>query len=131
MWYPIAWLQKPFSSLLRIVAGTDLRARLTKGSFWLSAGAACEHLFRLVRNIVLAKLLLLQDFGVVGIVLASVALLESFSEVGVQQAVIQNKSGNEPTFLNAAWWFAVSRAASICVFGYFIAPCVSAFYSNP
>lgn len=77
----------------------------------MAAGTLVERLVRLGRNMILARLIAPDQFGLMAIVLAVIGLFEALTEVGVAQAVIQNKKGDTPEFLNLAWWFGVARGS--------------------
>lgn len=112
-------------------ASGGLKARAARGSLWLGAGTGIEQALRLLRNMILARLLVPEAFGAMAIVLAVSALFESFTDVGIELSVIQNPRGEEPQYLNGAWWLSVSRAATLYGLVFFAAPWVARFYHNP
>jgi hypothetical protein len=81
----------------------------------LGGGTLFERLARLARNMVLARLIAPDQFGMMAIVLAVVALFEALLEDGIGQAVIQNERGNTPEFLNVAWWLSGIRSVLLFV----------------
>ena len=81
----------------------------------LAAGTLVERLARLGRNMLLARIIAPDQFGLMAIVLAVLALFEALTEVGVAQAVIQNERGTTPEFLNVAWWFGIARGVVVAV----------------
>ena len=68
----------------------------TVGSFGLSQG------LRLVMNIILARLLAPELFGIMVIVNSLRTGIELLSDVGIGQNVIYHKDGNDPEFYNTA-----------------------------
>ncbi len=127
---------KKFESLIpqnlkKLVTGGGLRARAARGGMWLGAATGAEQAMRFLRNMVLARLLAPEVFGAIAIVLAINTLLESFTDVGIETSIIQNPRGEEPTYLNAAWWLSVARASGIYALGFLGAPLLAAFYNNP
>ncbi len=87
-----------------------------------------EHAVRFLRNIILTRILMPEALGVMTIILAINAALESFTEVGVREAVVQHTHAEHPAFLNAAWWFASGRGASLCAVGFLLAFPLASFY---
>lgn len=111
--------------------GKGLKARIVRGGAWLGVGSVSEQSFRFVRNMILARLLAPSAFGTMAIVMSTASLLQAFSEIGVRESLIQNPSGSEPEYVNAAWWMAVCRALSIYSVLFVAAPWVAVFYGNP
>jgi O-antigen/teichoic acid export membrane protein len=116
------------ASISRVTTGDGLRAKATLGGAWLGVGSFVEQVSRFVRNLLLARLVAPSAFGAMAIVLSSSSLIGSLSDVGVWQAVIQNPRGGEDDYLNAAWWFGLSRAICIYAAVFVAAPWVAAFY---
>ncbi len=90
-----------------------------------------EHGLRFLRNMILARLLAPEVFGVMAIVLAITQAFETFTEIGIQTAIIQNPKGQERTYLNGAWWLAMARAVSLYVLACLGAPWIAQFYHHP
>lgn len=90
-----------------------------------------ERLARLGRNMLLARVIAPDQFGIMAIVLAVIALFDALTEVGVAQAVIQNKRGGTPEFLNIAWWFSLLRGVLIVAVSLPFIPAIASFYDQP
>lgn len=97
----------------------------------LAAGTLVERLARFGRNMVLTRIIAPDQFGLMAIVLATIALFEAITEVGVSQAVIQNRRGKLPEFLNVAWWINTVRGLAIFVIAAPLSPLIADFYSEP
>lgn len=97
----------------------------------MAVGTLVERLVRLGRNMILARLIAPDQFGLMAIVLAVIGLFEALTEVGVAQAVIQNKKGDTPEFLNLAWWFGVARGFTVAALALPLAPLVAGIYNLP
>ena len=94
-------------------------------------GSVFERGLRFVANMILARLLAPEQFGLMALVLASNGLFETLTEVGVRQSIIQNKKGDTAPFLNVAWWFNCARGCVLYAVGLIVAPYVAAFYGEP
>lgn len=111
--------------------GNSIKAKSTRGALVLVAGTFIERAMRLVRNMILARLLAPEDFGLMAIVLAVLMALESFTDAGVPWAIIQNKDGHKEEFLNVAWWVQAVRSVGLFVIVYLLAPVICKFYNEP
>ena len=87
-------------------------AKAFRGGQILAAGTVVDRLARLGRNMLLARLIVPDDFALMALTLAVIALFGAITEVGVAQAVIQNERGDTREFLNVAWWFGVTAGRS-------------------
>lgn len=106
-------------------------SRCLRGGAALAAGSIFERGMRFVVNMILARLLAPEQFGLMALVLAAIGLFETLTEMGVQQAVVQNKLGATTAFLNVAWWFSGIRGAVLYLIGIIAAPLVATFYAEP
>ena len=112
--------------------GTDnLFGRSARAGGILTAGSLAENGLRFIRNIILARLLAPEAFGLMAMVLASVAVIEAFSEVGLRQSVIQNRNGADEGFLNITWWISSVRGLFLFTIGFLAAPFICDFYGKP
>ena len=122
-------LSSSFKKAKALTSGNGLTARILRGGALISAGSAAEHALRFARNMILTRLLMPEALGVMAIILAINAALGSFTEVGIREAVIQHPDAENKQFLNAAWWFAFTRASLLFVIGAILTPFLTSFYS--
>ena len=87
----------------------SLRSRATRGTVWTALGYGGGQALRLVSNIVLTRLLFEEAFGVMALVWVFMQGLALFSDIGIGPSIIQNKRGDQPSFLNTAWTIQVGR----------------------
>ncbi|MDA8174667.1 MAG: oligosaccharide flippase family protein [Nitrospiraceae bacterium] len=106
-----------------------MRSLALKGGFWLGAGSGLEYGLRFLRNIILARLLVPESFGLMAIVLAVNTGLGAFTYIGINEAVIQSPDGGEETYLNAAWWLSLIRSVGLFALAVIALPWVVSFYS--
>lgn len=109
----------------------SIRSRAIRGGSVLAVGTTIERLARLARNMLLARLIAPDQFGTMALILAVTGLFAALTEVGIPQAVVQNKRGNTPEFLNVAWWFGVIRGVLVASAGVALSPVISAIYGLP
>ena len=121
----------PKLTKLDILTSNRLIARSLRGGAVLSFGTFLERGVRFLRNIALTRLLAPNQFGLMALVIASNGLFEVLTEVGIRWAVIQNKKGDTPEFLNAAFWFGAVRGTGLYLIGFFATPFIASFYQEP
>lgn len=117
-----------FGKTRSLLTGTSLKARFLRGSAWLAVGNIAEKILAFASKIILARLLMPQDLGVIVLIASITALFECMTEVGVKQCVIQNKDGGKSDFLNMAWWFSAVRGTVLFALAWMLAPLVCNFY---
>jgi len=112
-------------------AGNGLKGKVVRGSVWLGLANSLEQGLRLVRNMILARILAPDIFGVMAIVMAINIFFESFTEIGIKQAIIQSSQGERNSYLNSAWWVSVTRSVVLYFIAFIFAPVISSFYNLP
>jgi O-antigen/teichoic acid export membrane protein len=117
-------------SLGAILGGDSLKARVFRGGASLGSGSFIEQLFRLGRNMLLARLLAPEAFGTMAIILSITSVFQTLTDVGVREALIQNPRGAEEGHVGAAWWLAIGRSISLYSLLFLFAPLISRFYTN-
>jgi O-antigen/teichoic acid export membrane protein len=108
-----------------------LRRLALRGSAVETGGYAVTQVLRLVSNVVLSRLLFPEAFGLsalVTIILIGVTLL---SDVGLEPAVVQNRRGDDPRFLDTVWTLKVVRGALLWGLCSALAWPFAALYSEP
>jgi O-antigen/teichoic acid export membrane protein len=109
----------------------SLRERALRGSLWTIGAYGLHHGLRLAGNVVLARLLFPEAFGLM--TLASVFLqgLNMFSDLGLTPAIVQSRRGGDPRFLNTAWTLQVARGLVLWICACILAPVAAGFYGEP
>lgn len=110
---------------------SSLGTKALRGGRYLAVGTVIERLASLARNMLLARVIAPDHFGLMAITLAVMALFNAITEVGVAQAVIQDKRGHTPEFLNVAWWFGVVRGLLVAAVAIPLAGPIASFYEAP
>lgn len=86
---------------------------------------------RLVTNLVLARILLPDAFGLMAIVTTLRIGLEMLSDIGIGPSIIQNPRGSERGFLNTAWTIQVARGVLLWLIAIAIAWPAAAYFQKP
>lgn len=124
-------IAEAISRITSQLSGKSLRARFVRGGVVMGIGVGLGRGLQLVRYMILARLLVPAELGLMAIVLATTLAFEAVFQVGVRQSIIQNKRGAEAEYLNAAWWFQAVRGLVLFSVAFLAAPVVSRFYGKP
>ena len=119
-------IQKLKGSLL----SENLLGKSLRGGGILAVGSLIENLGRFVRNMILARLLAPEAFGLMATIISAVAMMEALTQVGMRQSTIQNKYGGEDGFLNTVWWISFLRGLCLYLISFFAAPYISAYFNQ-
>lgn len=87
----------------------SLRDRLLRAGGWVLAGHVLGQVLRLAGNLLLARLLAPQDFGLMQVGYMVMTGLHLFSDMGIVQSVVRSPHAEEPRFLHTAWTVHVVR----------------------
>ena len=113
-----------------LTPGNTLSQRVVHAGFWAFSLRIVDRLFGLIRSIILARLLVPEDFGLFGIALLAISVLDAFSQTGFQAALIQKKSDVKP-YLDTAWTVQVMRGFVLATILDATAPIVATFFNEP
>lgn len=105
----------------------SIKSKTMSGLFWTFAERCGAQLIGFVMSVVLARLLLPEEYGVISIVLVFINLCNVFVDSGFAQALIQNKDADDVDFSSVFYFsFAVSLLLYATLF--FASPYIAAFY---
>ncbi len=107
-----------------------LQDKAVSGLFWSGIGRFGSIALNFLSNLVLARLLLPDDFGTVGMLYVFIALSNEFVMAGFGTALIQKKNPTRMDYSSVFWW---NMAASVVLYGilFFSAPAIARFYALP
>jgi O-antigen/teichoic acid export membrane protein len=104
---------------------------LLKGAIWTIGAYGLGQVVRLATNVVLARLLAPELFGLMLIVNSLRTGIELLSDVGIAQNIVYHKNGNDPDFYNTAWTIQAIRSVLLWLVAVLIAVPVAHFYQSP
>lgn len=107
-----------------------LYKKALRGGIWVGASFALGKVLSTVQQIILARILIPEDFGVYGMALLAIASLEIFTQTGIKPALIQAKEVDEKT-LNTAWTFTIIRNLILFAGLQAFAPLAAWFFESP
>lgn len=107
----------------------NLRQKTITGSFWALAERFGYLTLQFVSNIVLARLLLPEDFGLIGILLIFVVISEVLVDSGFSTALVQRKN---ILSVDKSTVFYINLLLSfiIYIFLFFLSPTISDFFND-
>jgi O-antigen/teichoic acid export membrane protein len=112
-------------------AGTSLRRRTWRASIWTLAGFGGAQVLRLGSSLVMTRLLFPEAFGLMALMTVFTHGLQMLSDLGIGPSIVQNKRGDDPSFLNTAWTLQILRGAALWVMIALVAIPAAGFYHQP
>jgi O-antigen/teichoic acid export membrane protein len=109
---------------------TGIGGRMATGAVWMVLAKVVERSLGLVSTLVLARLLVPHDFGIVAMAMSFVALLELLSAFGFDVALIQRQT-TERHYWDTAWTFEVIIGSIIACAMVVGAPLAADFFNEP
>lgn len=107
-----------------------MSSRLASGALWMVLFKLVDRSLGLVSTLVLARLLMPRDFGIVAMATSLIALIELFSAFGMDTALIQRRDATVDHY-NSAWTMNVLAGLLVGLLMAAIAIPASHFYSEP
>jgi len=104
---------------------------LLKGSVWTIIAFGVGQGLRLVTNVVLARLLAPELFGIMLIVNSLRIGITLISDFGIGQNIIYNRNANQPEFYNTAWTLEIIRNLVLWLVCLVVTPALAYFYQSP
>ena len=100
----------------------SLKHRFKRAASWSLLSYGATQVLRLGSNLVLARLLAPEMFGVIAVANLAIIALVMLSDVGLGAGAIRSHRGDDPTFLNVTWVVQIVRgavitAATLCIAG--------------
>ena len=93
------------------------------------AGKLTEKLLGLLSTLILARLLVPEDFGLVAIVSLVIAFIDVLAETGAKDYIVQKESVTKDD-LDTSWTFNLVLKAIVVALLFLIAPVVASYYQN-
>lgn len=88
-----------------------------------------SQLVSFIISIVLARILMPSDYGIIAIILVFINLANVIIDGGLNTALIQKKNADQLDF-STIFWFCILLSAILYLFLYSSAPFISSFYNN-
>jgi len=123
--------QEPgFDWFAQPAARQNLTRKSVQGTLWSAASRGGNQLIRVASLLILARLLMPGDFGLIGMTMAVVGIIAVFQDLGFSGAIIQRPSITHQQVSNLFWLnVAASLVGAALVVG--AAPLLQRYYGDP
>jgi lipopolysaccharide exporter len=125
---PSAQPPEPVDNTARPVR--NLGRKVAAGAVWAMAYKLLERGLGIISTLILARLLMPSDFGLVAIATSFIALIELIRLFGFESALIQLRHVTKAHF-DTAWTFAASLGLAIATLVVVLAPWIAEYYADP
>lgn len=109
---------------------TSLKATATKGIIWSAIDKFAVQLGQFIVSVVLARILVPEDFGLIGMLAIFIALSQTFIESGLGVGLIQRQERKDIDF-STLFVFNLGVSFFFYVVLFFSAPFISSFFEKP
>ncbi len=111
------------------MTNSSLKSQATKGMLWVAIEKFGLYAGQFAINIVLARLLLPKDFGLIGMLAVFIAIAQTFIDSGMSTGLVQKKDRTDIDFSTVfVFNFAISALCYLML--YFSAPYIAIFYDK-
>ncbi len=107
-----------------------LTRRVAHGAAWIMGSGIAARALGAINTIVVARLLVPNDIGVVAVATLAMQLLQGFSDVGVSQAVVRFRDAGRDD-LNTLFTLSLARGLLVGLALALMAPFMAMFYDDP
>ena len=108
----------------------DVKGRIIRASIWITVARGIANLMTALSTIVLARLLLPADFGLVALATSMLVVLQAFTELSMSQALINTRNPTADHY-NTVWSLGFGRGLLIGLAFALAAPVAARAYSEP
>ncbi|MBN2570311.1 MAG: lipopolysaccharide biosynthesis protein [Deltaproteobacteria bacterium] len=96
---------------------------------WVFTLRVVNRGFGFIRTIILARLLIPEDFGILGIAMLAASTLDALSQTGIQAALV-NRKGDVNEYLDVAWTTLALRGVFLFAAMFISAPFIARFFES-
>ncbi len=108
----------------------DLKGRSVRGGLLTFTSQGVQFLMQSLSTVVLARLLVPADFGLVAMVTALTGLCQAFADLGLSEATIQSAKISHRQ-VSALFWINVAMGSTLMLVTVGLAPVLAWFYREP
>lgn len=106
------------------------RNKAVSGMFWTGLERLGTQLIQFVIGILIARILLPSDYGLLGMLAIFMGIAQTFIDSGFANALIQKKDRNQKDF-STVFYFSIGVGFLIYILLFFSAPYIAKFYRQP
>ena len=109
---------------------SNLRQKTASGLFWSFSDLIANQGIQFIIQVILARLLLPEDFGLIGMITIFISLSTTFIDSGFSQALIREQDAKQEDF-STVFYFNLAMASALYLVLFFAAPLISDFFREP
>lgn len=111
----------------------EIRSKIISGIKWNTLSLVATRATDFIVKLILARLLLPEAYGVVGMAMLVISFLTIFSDMGLFHALVQKKPDEltEARYSSSFWFLLLLGSISVCCFFLFFSQAGAAFYNEP
>lgn len=110
--------------------GGSMKQKTIRGLFWSFSDLIANQGIQFIVQIILARLLLPEHFGIIGMIFIFIAISNSLVDSGVSQALIREQNPSQADY-STVFYFNFFMSLGLYGVLYFIAPFISSFFHEP
>lgn len=110
--------------------GNSIKDKTIKGLFWSAIDKVSFEVIQFAIGIVMARLLLPSDYGIIGIMMVFITFSTIFIEGGLTTALIQKNDRSDADY-NTAFIYNIVIASFIYIILFLASPFIADFYDQP
>ncbi len=107
-----------------------LKKKTISGLFWSFSDLIANQGIRFIIQIVLARLLLPEDFGIIGMITVFIAVSQSIIDSGFSNALIREKDSTQEDY-STVFYFNLFMSIALYIVLFFSANAISVFFKAP
>ncbi len=107
-----------------------LKEKTTQGIFWSTLNNGATQILNILIGIVLARLLVQEDYGIVGVLTIFTVIAGNIQSSGFSQAVINIKQPTANDY-NSVFWFNITAGLFSYIVLFCCAPLIADYFSQP
>ncbi len=107
-----------------------LKQKAIKGGLWSGFGRLVLQLFSFVTNIVMARILAPEIFGIYGMMIVITNFIKLFQELGIGASIIVDHEINQ-TQISSLFWLNMMVSILLTVICIILTPAIAIFYGEP
>lgn len=112
------------------MADSSLKSKTVKGIAWSAVERFSAQGIQFVFNILIARILMPEDYGVVAMLNIFLAVSQTFIDSGFANALIRKQDRTEADY-STVFWFNVGVSVFFCLLLWLTAPAIASFYKIP
>lgn len=111
-------------------SGATLATKAARGVLWTGGGQILRQVMQIAGQLILARLLVPDDFGLLGMALVFIGIGQLLADFGIGSAIVQSRELG-PKVLSTCFWLNLAVGAVLMLLVLACAPLIARFYARP